>query len=1579
MSTPQSSASASEIAALSRAGLYCPHNEHDACGVGFVAHIKGVKSHDIVQNGLLILKNLDHRGAVGADKLMGDGAGILIQIPDAFFRAEMAAQGVELPPPGEYGVGMIFLPREQASRLACEQEIARAVRAEGQVLLGWRDVPVDTDMPMSPAVRAKEPVIRQVFIGRGPDVMVTDALERKLFVIRKTASHAIQKLNLRHGKEYFVPSMSARTIVYKGLLLADQVGEYYKDLKDPRVVSALALVHQRFSTNTFPEWPLAHPYRMVAHNGEINTVKGNYNWMRAREGAVSSPVLGADLQKLWPLIYPGQSDTASFDNCLELLVMAGYPLSHAMMMMIPEAWEQHTLMDERRRAFYEYHAAMMEPWDGPAAIAFTDGRQIGATLDRNGLRPARYCITDDDLVIMASEAGVLPIPESHIVKKWRLQPGKMFLIDMEAGRIIDDKEIKNQLASARPYGQWIENLRIRIDDLGHLGHPEPSPIPLLDRQQAFGYTQEDLKFLLAPMAEKGDEAVGSMGNDAALAVLSNRAKPLYNYFKQLFAQVTNPPIDSIRENMVMSLVSFIGPRPNLLDINQVNPPMRLEVSQPILDYDDMARLRHIAQHTGGKFRSYEIDICYPVQWGAEGIEARIASICAEAVDAIKSGHNILIITDRHMNAQRVAIPALLAMSAVHQHLTALGLRTQTGLVVETGSARETHHFAVLAGYGAEAVHPYLALETISALAQDLPGELGAKKAIQNYIKAVGKGLQKVMSKMGISTYMSYCGAQIFEAVGLSRELVDKYFTGTSTQVEGIGVFEVGEEALRMHRDAFGDSPVLANMLDAGGEYAWRARGEEHMWTPDAIAKLQHATRAGNYNTYKDYAQIINDQSRRMLTLRGLFEFKIDPSKAIPIDEVEPASEIVKRFATGAMSLGSISTEAHATLAVAMNRIGGKSNTGEGGEDPLRYRAEMRTGSSGIKDGDTLGSVLGHERVVSDIPLKSGDSLRSKIKQVASGRFGVTTEYLASADQIQIKMAQGAKPGEGGQLPGGKVSEYIGMLRYSVPGVGLISPPPHHDIYSIEDLAQLIHDLKNANPRASISVKLVAESGVGTVAAGVAKAKADHVVIAGHDGGTGASPLSSIKHAGSAWEIGLAETQQTLVLNRLRGRIRVQVDGQIKTGRDVVIGALLGADEFGFATAPLVVEGCIMMRKCHLNTCPVGVATQDPVLRKKFSGKPEHVVNYFFFVAEEVRAIMAQLGVRKFDDLIGRTDLLDARHGIDHWKARGLDFSRIFHQPDVAADVARRQVEEQDHGLAKALDHVLIERSRPALERGEKVQFIQNVRNVHRTVGAMLSGEVARRYGHEGLPDDTIHIQMEGTGGQSFGAFLARGITLYLIGEANDYTGKGLSGGRIVVRPSLDFRGDAPANIIVGNTVLYGAIEGEAFFRGVAGERFAVRNSGATTVVEGTGDHGCEYMTGGTVVVLGETGRNFAAGMSGGVAYVYDVDGQFAKRCNTAMVALEKVLPAAEQKAQIAEALWHRGQSDEAQLRKLLQDHLRWTGSLRARELLDNWEQARSRFVKVFPFEYKRALGELAAKREAAAEIARAKGEAVSAK
>ena len=1572
---------AAEIQHLQNTGLYSREHEHDACGVGFVAHIKGTKSHDIVKNALKILENLDHRGAVGADKLMGDGAGILIQLPDALYREEMLAQGVTLPPPGEYGVGMIFLPKEHASRMACEQEMERAIKAEGQVLLGWRDVPVNRDMPMSPTVREKEPVLRQVFIGRGNDVIVQDALERKLYVIRKTASAAIQNLHLKHSKEYYVPSMSSRTVVYKGLLLADQVGTYFRDLEDERCVSALGLVHQRFSTNTFPEWPLAHPYRYVAHNGEINTVKGNYNWMKAREGVMSSPVLGADLQKLYPISFASQSDTATFDNCLELLTMAGYPISQAVMMMIPEPWENHTMMDERRRAFYEYHAAMLEPWDGPASIVFTDGRQIGATLDRNGLRPSRYCITDDDLVIMASESGVLPVPENKIVRKWRLQPGKMFLIDLEQGRMIDDEELKANLANSKPYKQWIENLRIKLDDVvfeerrgdaamsAVIAGVEPKRatdvVGLLDRQQAFGFTQEDLKFLIAPMAVAGEEAIGSMGNDSPLAVLSDKNKPLYNYFKQLFAQVTNPPIDPIREAIVMSLVSFIGPKPNLLDINQVNPPMRMEVSQPVLDFADMAKLHDIEKHTQGKFRSYTLDITYPLLWGHEGVEAKLASLCAEAVDAIKGGKNILIISDRAISATQVAIPALLALSAIHQHLVGAGLRTTAGLVVETGTAREVHHFAVLAGYGAEAVHPYLALETLTSIHKDLPGDLSSEKAIYNYVKAVGKGLSKIMSKMGVSTYMSYCGAQLFEAIGLSSETVSKYFTGTPSRVEGIGVFEIAEEAIRMHKAAFGADPVLANALDAGGEYAWRARGEEHMWTPDAIAKLQHSTRANNWNTYKESAQIVNDQSKRHLTLRGLFEFRIDPAKAIPVDEVESAKEIVKRFATGAMSLGSISTEAHATLAIAMNRIGGKSNTGEGGEDPARYRQELK--GIPIQQGQTMADIIGHDVVEVDIPLTPGDSLRSRIKQVASGRFGVTAEYLNSADQIQIKMAQGAKPGEGGQLPGGKVSDYIGRLRHSVPGVGLISPPPHHDIYSIEDLAQLIHDLKNVAPHSGISVKLVSEIGVGTIAAGVAKCKADHVVIAGHDGGTGASPWSSIKHCGSPWEIGLAETQQTLVLNRLRSRIRVQADGQMKTGRDVAIGALLGADEFGFATAPLVVEGCIMMRKCHLNTCPVGVATQDPALRKKFSGKPEHVVNYFFFIAEEVRQIMAQLGIRKFDDLIGRADLLDMRKGIAHWKASGLDFGRLFAQPNVPVDVPRFQTLEQEHGLEKALDNVLIAKCRAAIDKGERVQFMEVARNVNRSVGAMLSGAVTKVH-PEGLPDDTIRIQLEGTGGQSFGAFLTRGITLYLIGDANDYTGKGLSGGRVVVRPSIDFRGVAVNNTIVGNTVMYGATAGEAFFSGVGGERFAVRLSGATAVVEGTGDHGCEYMTGGTVAVLGKTGRNFAAGMSGGIAYVYDEDGKFAKRCNTAMVSMEKVLTTAEQEAAMDKAVWHRGLSDEAQLRKLLEEHNRWTGSKRARELLDDWDTARAKFIKVFPNEYKRALGEIHAKKTAAAPV-----------
>ncbi len=1554
-------------AAAAAGGLYAQSSEHDACGVGFVANIKGRASHALIQQALLILHNLDHRGAVGADELCGDGAGILIQTPDAFYRDELARQGITLPPPGEYGVGMIFLPREHASRLACEQELERTVRAEGQVVLGWRDVPVDRDMPMSPLVREREPVIRQIFIGRGPDVMVPDVLERKLYVIRKTASHKIQALKLKHGKEYFVPSMSTRTVVYKGLLLAAPVARYYVDLSDPRVVSAIALVHQRFSTNTFPSWELAHPYRLIAHNGEINTVKGNFNWIRAREGVMSSPVLREDLGKLFPLIYEGQSDTACFDNALELLIMSGYPLAHAVMMMIPEAWEQHALMDANRRAFYEYHAAMMEPWDGPAAIAFTDGVRIGATLDRNGLRPARYVITDEDMVVMASEVGVLPIPESRITKKWRLQPGKMFLIDTEQGRIIDDGELKQQLAASKPYKEWIRRIRIRLDELSaeRLGAPvSPAKldVPLLDRQQAFGYTQEDIKVVMEPMAIAGEEAIGSMGNDSALPVLSNRAKPLYNYFKQLFAQVTNPPIDPIREQLVMSLVSFVGPKPNLLDINNINPPMRLEVSQPVLDHRDMAKIRAIDTYSSNKFRTFELDICYPLAWGKAGVEARLASLCAQAVDAVRAGFNILIVTDRAVDAQHVAIPALLATSAVHQHLIAEGLRTSTGLVVETGSAREVHHFALLAGYGAEAVHPYLALETLAALHG--PDPESAAKAQKNYIKAVGKGLNKVMSKMGISTYMSYCGAQIFEAVGLDRDLVQRYFRGTASNVGGVGLFEVMEEAVRTHSAAFSDDPVLATMLDAGGEYQWRVRGEEHMWTPDAIAKLQHSTRANSYQTYKEYAQIINDQSRRHMTLRGLFEFRLDPKKAIALDEVESAKDIVRRFATGAMSLGSISTEAHATLAIAMNRIGGKSNTGEGGEDPARYQQELR--GVGIRTGDTLASVLGADLIASDVPLQEGDSLRSKIKQVASGRFGVTTEYLVSADQIQIKMAQGAKPGEGGQLPGHKVSGYIAKLRYSVPGVGLISPPPHHDIYSIEDLAQLIHDLKNANTQASISVKLVSEVGVGTVAAGVAKAKADHVTIAGHDGGTGASPVSSIKHAGTPWELGLAETQQTLVLNRLRGRIAVQVDGQMKTGRDVVIGALLGADEFGFATAPLVVEGCIMMRKCHLNTCPVGVATQDPVLRAKFKGQPEHVVNYFFFVAEEVREIMAQLGIRRFDELIGRADLLDTRKGIDHWKARGLDFSRIFHQVPMPADVARRVVDLQDHGIAKALDHKLIEQSRAALERGERVSFITPIRNVNRTVGTMLSSQVARRYGHAGLPDDTIHIQLNGTAGQSFGAFLARGITLDLVGDANDYTGKGLSGGRIIVRCPNDFRGSGTENIIVGNTVLYGAIAGEAYFNGVAGERFAVRNSGASAVVEGTGDHGCEYMTKGTVAVLGATGRNFAAGMSGGVAYVFDEHGDFAQRCNQSMCELGPVLPSAEQQQRVDEALWHLGETDEFLLRGLVESHFRHTGSLRARMLLDNWAAMRTRFVKVFPHEYQRALKEMYAAQRAAA-------------
>ncbi len=1526
-------------------GLYDPAQEHDACGVGFIAHLGNRKTHGIVSQGLQILRNLEHRGATGFDPLLGDGAGILLQVPDHFLREEMAQRDVVLPPEGEYGVGMVFLPRNGESRRACEAALERTIRYEGQVLLGWRDVPVNSQ-GLAQAARDIEPVIRQVFIGRGAGIGDRAAFERKLYVIRKQAGHHIQTFRLPDIRMFYVPSLSTRTLVYKGLLLADQVGEYFPDLQDERLVSALAMVHQRFSTNTFPTWDLAHPFRMIAHNGEINTLRGNLNWIRAREHGISSALFNEDLPKIWPLIYDGQSDSASFDNALELLVMGGYSLAHAMLLLIPEAWAGNTQMDAERSAFYEYHMALMEPWDGPAAMAFTDGRQIGAMLDRNGLRPGRFLVTDDDLLIMASECGVLPIAEERIVRKWRLEPGRMLLVDLDQGRIIGDDEIKHQLASARPYAEWLARSRSYVEDFPE---PEPEPGPpagaLLDLQQAFGYTQEDLKFMIAPMAVQGEEAISSMGDDCALPVLSHRPKPLFHYFKQSFAQVTNPPIDPIREEIVMSLTSLVSPNPNLLGIDEGEPTPRLVVRQPILAAAEMAKLKRIDSLTQGRFRARVIDITWAAALGSSALGDALYQVCIGAERATNEGCSIIILSDRAVSAERVPIPSLLACSAVHQHLVGVGQRTNCSLIIEAGDARETSHCALLAGYGAEAIHPWLALATVAQLAPGLPGTPAVEDCLGHYIKAIGKGLMKVMSKMGISTYQSYCGAQIFEAIGLSSQFVARYFSNTPTRIEGIGLKEVAIETLRVHTAAFGDDPLLATTLDAGGEYAFRVRGEEHMWTPDAIAKLQHATRSGQFSTYLEYAAIINDQSTRHMTLRGLFDI-LPAAAPVPLDEVEPASAIVRRFATGAMSLGSISTEAHSTLAIAMNRIGGKSNTGEGGEDARRFRAAGA--------GETLASLIGEAPVERDIALHAGDSARSAIKQVASGRFGVTAAYLSSADQIQIKMSQGAKPGEGGQLPGHKVSDYIGFLRHSVPGVGLISPPPHHDIYSIEDLAQLIHDLKNANPEASISVKLVSEAGVGTVAAGVAKAKADHLVIAGHDGGTGAAPLSSLTHTGTPWELGLAETQQTLVLNRLRGRIRVQVDGQIKTGRDVVIGALLGADEFGFATAPLVVEGCLMMRKCHLNTCPVGIATQDPVLRRRFSGQPEHVINYFFFVAEEVRQLMAGIGIRHFDELIGRADLLDMKKGLNHWKARGLDFSRIFYRPAAAAGVARRHCETQDHGLAGALDHDFIREARTALQGGATQRLHAAVRNRNRSVGTLLSHEVVRRHGHAGLAPDSIHIALRGTAGQSLGAFLARGVTLDLTGEANDYVGKGLCGGLIVVRPAPAFRGAAEQNIIIGNTALYGATEGEAFIRGVAGERFCVRNSGATAVVEGTGDHGCEYMTGGTVVVLGRTGRNFAAGMSGGSAYVLDLDGDFERRCNLSMVSLQPVLPPGSHTRDATP-----GAADETLLLGLLERHHLLTGSKLAHTVLTDWPRFRSRFIHVLPNEYRRALQEMA--------------------
>jgi glutamate synthase (NADPH/NADH) large chain len=1524
-------------------GLYNPENEHDACGVGFVAHIKGTKSHDIVRQGLELLTNLTHRGATGYDPKLGDGAGLLMQIPDAFMRSEAEKLNIQLPDAGQYGVGMVFLPQDANNRQICEDLFAKVIAEEGQVLLGWRDVPVDNSN-IADAAREIEPVIRQLFIGSNASNQT--AFETKLFVIRRRVKIAINGLNLKDKVKPYIPTLSSRTIVYKGMLLANEVGVYFKDLKNPAVTSALALVHQRFSTNTFPAWDLAHPFRMIAHNGEINTVKGNVNWMKARHAAMSSVILGDDLEKIWPLIDEGQSDSACFDNCLELLVAGGYSLPHAMMMMIPEAWgakdgDNNYLMEEERRAFYEYHAALMEPWDGPAAVAFTDGRMIGATLDRNGLRPSRYLVTEDDIVMMASEMGVLTFPQEKIVKKWRLEPGKMLVIDMEQGRIIDDAEVKKTLATSKPYKKWIEESRYFLSDMPKLKGSVSLNSSLLDTQQAFGYTQEDIKFVLQPMLVDGEEGSGSMGNDAALPVLSAKPKLLYNYFKQRFAQVTNPPIDPIRESLVMSLVTFIGPKPNLLGVDETKPPMRLEASQPILTLDELAQLTAIASLTENEYTSVTLDITYDAALGQVGMADAVKGICDASVKAVNDGFNIIILSDRNVSESRIAIPALLACSATHEHLVHTGLRTSTGLVVDTGSARETHHFALLAGYGAEAVCPWLVFEIIN--------QTGFKEPVataKNFIKAIGKGLNKVMSKMGISTYQSYCGGQIFEAIGLNSAFVDLYFTGTSTNIEGIGLAEVAEESVRLHQSAFGNDPVLSTQLDAGGEYAFRVRGEEHMWTPESVAKLQHATRTNQYDTYKEYASLINDQSRRHMTLRGLFEIK-RTNNPIPLDQVEPATQIVKRFATGAMSLGSISTEAHATLAIAMNRIGGKSNTGEGGEDFKRFIPLVKDSS--------MEEVFGKAFIESNVQLKAGDSMRSSIKQVASGRFGVTADYLANADQIQIKMAQGAKPGEGGQLPGHKVSEYIASLRYSVPGVGLISPPPHHDIYSIEDLAQLIHDLKNANPKASISTKLVSESGVGTVAAGVAKAKSDHIVIAGHDGGTGASPISSIKHAGAPWEIGLAETQQTLVLNQLRGRVVVQVDGQMKTGRDVVIGALLGADEFGFATAPLVVEGCIMMRKCHLNTCPVGVATQDPILRQKFTGQPEHVVNYFFFVAEEVRELMAGMGIAKLDDLIGRADLLDMQQGIDHWKLTGLDFSKIFHVPNMPHSVSRKNNDIQDHGLINALDNRLIQLAKPAIENGERVELNIPITNTNRTVGTMLSNQIATHYGRDGLPDDTIHVNFSGTSGQSFAAFLSKGITFNLTGEGNDYVGKGLCGGRIIIKPPSTFRGIPHENVIIGNTVMYGATTGESYFSGVAGERFCVRNSGASAVVEGVGNHGCEYMTGGTVVVLGATGQNFAAGMSGGVAYIYDELGEFAKSCNMSMVQLEKIEPAETALGKVN----HLNQPDEVTLKTLIENHAKYTDSPRAKEILANWVATRTKFVKVMPIEYKRALTELA--------------------
>jgi glutamate synthase domain-containing protein 2/glutamate synthase domain-containing protein 1/glutamate synthase domain-containing protein 3 len=1483
-----------------RIGLYDPTYEHDACGVAFVAKLDGTPSHEAVRRAIVALENLEHRGAAGADPNTGDGAGILIQIPDAFLRATMEE---DLPPPGAFGVMVCFLPREDARRAELEQLLERTVRAEGQRVVAWRDVPVETDYVGITANRYA-PRIRQLVIAAEDGLADDqDAFERKLYVIRRVAE-------LAAGADLVVPSCSSRTIVYKGMLTAPQLLGYYPDLEDHRTASALALVHSRFSTNTFPSWELAHPYRMIAHNGEINTLRGNVNWMRARESQLASELFGEDLAKVLPIVRPGGSDSATFDNVLELLVLAGRSLPHAVMMMIPEAYDGREDLPEHLRGFYAFHASLMEPWDGPAAVAFTDGRVIGATLDRNGLRPGRWLETRDGWVVLGSETGVMDVPAGEILRKGRLQPGKLFLVDLEAGRIVDDPEVKREIATRQPYGRWFEEGIVHLADLPRAPEPAAPPEPLRARQLAFGYTQEDLRILVAPTAAKGEEPIGSMGNDAALAVLSDRQPPLFAYFKQLFAQVTNPPIDSIREAIVMSVSTGVGSERNLLDETPEHAH-QLAMDTPILRNHELESLRQVDSEI---FRARTLDITWPAAEGAEGMAGAVARVCREADAALADGVNVLILSDRGAGLERVPVPALLAVSAVHHHLVREGTRLQAGLVIESGEPREVHHFATLIGYGASAVNPYLLFESVRDLVADgrVADVTDADAAERNVVKGIAKGLLKTISKMGISTIQSYNGAQIFEAVGLDEALVREHFTGTASRIGGVGMDVLAAEALERHRRAF--PRAAEDLLPVGGVYAWRRDGEHHMWNPETIALLQHAVRHGGRPTYEEYARLVNDDAARRATLRGLLTFKERPeAEWLPLEEVEPAQEIVKRFVTGAMSLGSISREAHETLAIAMNRLGGKSNTGEGGEDPVRYT-----------------------------PDPNGDLRRSAIKQVASGRFGVNVNYLVNADELQIKMAQGAKPGEGGQLPGHKVDRYIGSIRFTTPGVGLISPPPHHDIYSIEDLKQLIYDLRCANPAARVSVKLVSEVGVGTVAAGVAKANADHVLISGHDGGTGASPLSSIQAAGVPWEIGLAETQQTLVLNDLRSRIWVQTDGQIKTGRDVVIAALLGADEMGFSTAPLIATGCIMMRACHLNTCPVGIATQDPELRKRFKGLPEHVVNFFFFVAEEAREIMRRLGVARFEDLVGRVELLRADEAIEHWKARGVDLANVLRAPDVDPDAPRRRCRPQDSPLPGALDWQLIEAARDAIDHRKPVSGEFRVRNVNRTVGGLLSSAVTQVHGAQGLPPETVRFTLRGSAGQSFGAWLAPGVELTLIGDANDYTGKGLSGGVLAVLPPEDAAFRAEENVIIGNTVLYGATAGRAFFRGVAGERFAVRNSGASAVVEGVGDHGCEYMTGGRAVILGRTGRNFAAGMSGGIAYVLDDDGTFHERCNMGLVGFDEL-----------------SEADAIELHELIEEHHLRTRSPVAGRVLSEWASALPRFVKVMPHDYKRALRELA--------------------